>query len=220
MIHKLCTRALKAASARNGRTALNRQRGGSAVELALATMFLYAPLLVGLVVIGIAAINRIQLEQLTRDVGIMHARGLDFTGAQNKALFLKLTQGSPFIASTGVNPKFNGTIVVSTIRKLGSADCSTGCANLGYPVVTYRTVLGDPALYTSWLATPGSIDSSNGRVNNYKNDSSARATAIENLLPSMLSGEEAYVAEGYMTTPGFSFPDVNATAQVKSYAIF
>jgi hypothetical protein len=195
------------------------ERGGSFVEMTLATIFLFTPLLIGVVVIGLATINRIQLEQITRDVGIMHARGVDFTGAQNKALFLKLTQGSSFVASGGSNPTFNGTMVISTIRKIGSIDCPSGCANSGYPVVTYRVVLGNPALYESILASPGSVGS-NGKVADYKDDASARAPGIETLMPNMLDGEEAFVAEGFMITPGISFPDVNANTRVTTLAIF
>lgn len=195
------------------------ERGGSFVEMTLATIFLFTPLLIGVVVIGLATINRIQLEQITRDVGIMHARGVDFTGAQNKALFLKLTQGSSFVASGGDNPTFNGTMVISTIRKIGSVDCPSGCANSGYPVVTYRVVLGNPALYESILASPGSVGS-NGNVADYKDDASARAPGIETLMPNMLDGEEAFVAEGFMITPGISFPDVNANTRVTTLAIF
>ncbi|MCZ2153781.1 MAG: hypothetical protein LC114_07760 [Bryobacterales bacterium] len=196
-----------------------RQRGGAFVEMALATIFLFVPLLIGLVVVGLATINRIQLEQITRDVGIMHARGVDFTLTQNRLLFNKLTQGSVFGTGGGGPGSFNGTIVISTVRKLGASECAGGCSNLGFPVVTYRVVLGNPALYTSWLANPGSV-ASNGKVNNYKNDGSARAPSIETLMPAMLSGEEAYVAEGFMVTPGISFPDVNTTTQVSTWAIF
>jgi hypothetical protein len=195
------------------------QRGGSFVEMTLATIFLFTPLLIGVVVIGLATINRIQLEQITRDVGIMHARGVDFTGAQNKALFMKLTQGSSFVASGGANPTYNGTMVISTIRKIGAIDCPSGCANSGFPVVTYRVVLGNPSLYQSILANPASVGD-NGRVANYRDDASARAPGIETLMPNMLDGEEAYVAEGYMITPGISFPDVNANTRVTTLAIF
>lgn len=196
------------------------QRGGAFVEMALAAIFLFTPLLVGLVVIGLATINRVQLEQITRDVGIMHARGVDFSLTQNKTLFNKLTQGSSFVGNNaGDNSTFNGTMVISTVRKLGAGECASGCANLGFPVVTYRVVLGNAQLYTSWLANPASITDT-GKVNNYKNDGSARAPAIENLMPAMLDGEEAYVAEGFMITPGISFPDVNSDTRVTTWAIF
>lgn len=206
--------------ARPSRRAKPRQRGGAFIEMTLATIFLFIPLLVGLVVVGLATINRVQLEQITRDVGIMHARGIDFTLAQNKLLFNKLTQGSTFVGNNvSDNATFNGTMVISTVRKLGAAECASGCANQGFPVVTYRVVLGNPALYTSWLANPASI-ASNGKVNNYKNDGSARASTLETLMPAMLSGEEAFVAEGFMITPGISFPDVNSDTRVTTWAIF
>lgn len=197
-----------------------KQRGGAYVEMALATIFLFVPLLVGLIVIGLATINRVQLEQITRDVGIMHARGVDFTLAQNKLLFNKLTQGSVFVGSGGGDtPSFNGTMVISTVRKLGASDCVGGCSNMGYPVVTYRVVLGNAQLYSSWLANPASITAT-GKVNDFKNDGRARAASIENLMPAMLDGEEAYVAEGFMITPGISFPDINADTRVSTWAIF
>jgi hypothetical protein len=110
-------------------------------------------------------------------------------------------------------------MVISTIRKIGSIDCPSGCANSGYPVVTYRVVLGNPALYESILASPGSVGS-NGKVADYKDDASARAPGIETLMPNMLDGEEAFVAEGFMITPGISFPDVNANTRVTTLAIF
>lgn len=205
---------------RNGENNQNGQRGGAFVEMTLATIFLFVPLLVGLVVIGLATINRVQLEQITRDVGIMHARGIDFTLPQNKTLFNKLTQGSTFVGNNASdNATFNGTMVISTVRKLGASECAGGCSNQGFPVVTYRVVLGNPQLYTSWLANPSSI-APTGKVTNYKNDGSARAPSIETLMPAMLDGEEAYVAEGFMITPGISFPDLNTDTRVTTWAIF
>lgn len=194
------------------------QRGGALAEVGLVSAFLYAPLLIGLVVVGISTINRIQLDQLVRDVGIMHARGLDFASPSAYELFVMLTQGSPF--RSGDNPPtYNGTVIISTIRMVSAADCATGCSNLNQPVVTFRQVLGHPTLYTSQFASPANIDDA-GRVTNWRNDASARAPGIANLVVGMQAGDEAYVAEGYMRTPTIAFPQVNSQAEVTSWAIF
>lgn len=194
-----------------------RQRGGALVEASLVASFLYAPLLIGLVVVGISTINRLQLDQLVRDVGIMHARGMDFGSPAGQNLFVKLTQGSPFVEG-GDPVKYNGTVIISTIRMVSNLDCS-GCPNENQPVVTYRLVLGDEKLHGSRFGSPSNLDAQ-GRVKDWKNDASARADAILGFVIGMQPGDEAYVAEGYMRTPGVAFPNVNAQAEVQSWAIF
>ncbi len=193
------------------------QRGGALIEAALVSAFLYVPLLLGLVVVGLGTINRLQLDQLVRDVGIMHARGMDFANPTGYDLFVKLTQGSVFVAG-GDPPTYNGTVVISTIRLVSDTDCNN-CSNANHPVVTYRTVLGDPTAFSSQFGSPGTINN-DGRVSDWRNDPGARASSILNFISGMQPGDEAYVAEGYMKTPGLSFPNVNATTEVKSWAIF
>lgn len=194
-----------------------RQKGGALVEAALVSSFLYVPLLIGLAVIGISTINRLQLDQLVRDVGIMHARGMDFSTAKGYQLFIMLTKGSPFQVDT-TPPTYNGTVIISTIRMVSSADCNR-CSNVGQPVVTFRTVLGNPTLYGSRFGTPSTVGN-DGRVPNWTSDASARATGFTTVLNGMQAGDEAFVAEGYMRTPSIAFPEVNARAEVTSWAIF
>lgn len=193
------------------------QRGGALVEAALVSSFLYVPLLLGLVVVGLGTINRLQLDQLVRDVGIMHARGVDFADNTGRDLFVKLTKGSVFVAG-GDPPAYNGTVIISTVRYVSETDCN-GCSNVNTPVVTYRTVLGDPALHESRFASPGTVGG-DGRVTDWRNDASARAPGILGFISGMQPGDEAFVAEGYMKTPGMSFPTINATTEVQSWAIF
>lgn len=201
---------------RNGRPPFG-QRGGALVEAALVSAFLYAPLLIGLVVVGLSTINRIQLDQLVRDVGIMHARGMDFSSTSGYDLFIKLTQGSPF-RENGDTLKYNGTMIISTIRYVTDLECGN-CSNANQPVITHRVVLGNAALHGSRFGTPSSVDTQ-GRVQDWKNDASARAPNILNFVIGMQPGDEAYVAEGYMLTPGISFPEVNAQSESASWAIF
>jgi hypothetical protein len=193
------------------------QHGGALAEVGLVSTFIYAPLLIGLAVVGISTINRIQLDQLVRDVGIMHARGVDFSTASGRELLLKLTEGSPFQASDNP-PVYNGTVIISTIRMVRDTDCSN-CSNVGQPVVTYRIVLGDPNLYGSRFSQPANI-AEDGRVPNWHNDATARAPGIADLIVGMQPGDEAFVAEGYMRTPSIAFPQVNSQAEVASWAIF
>ncbi|MCW5963265.1 MAG: hypothetical protein KIT83_04435 [Bryobacterales bacterium] len=220
-IARASAETLPGASARTGditKTKAHRgQRGGALVEAALVSAFLYVPLLLGLVVVGLSTIARLQLDQLVRDVGIMHARGVDFGAPSGYDLFVKLTQGSVFRAG-GSPPSYNGTVVISTVRYVSSLDCAS-CSNLNQPVVTYRVVLGDSNLFSSRFGDPGGVDS-DGRVTNWRNDPSSRAPAILAMIQGMQPGDEAFVAEGYMKTPGISFPSVNATSEVQSWAIF
>lgn len=194
-----------------------RQRGGALVEAALVSSFLYVPLLIGLAVVGISTINRLQLDQLVRDVGIMHARGMDFSTPKGYQLFIMLTKGSPFQVP-GSPPTYNGTVIISTIRMVAASDCNN-CSNVGQPVVTFRTVLGNPTLYASRFGRPNTVGS-DGRIPSWTSDSSARATGFTTVLSGMQPGDEAFVAEGYMMTPAIAFPEVNAQAQVTSWAIF
>lgn len=194
-----------------------KQRGGALVEAALVASLLYAPLLIGLVVVGLQTINRLQLDQLVRDVGIMHARGVDFKAPAGYELFLKLTEGTNFYGG-GTPPSYSGTIIITTVRLVSPLDCN-GCSNVNQPVVTYRHVLGDPNLLSSQFGQPGTLDAQ-GRVVDWRNDGSARADRILQFINGMQPGDEAYIAEGYMRTPGVSFPNVNANAEVRSWAIF
>src|SRR5580658_9512488 len=90
------------------------RRGSTLIEFVLAGSFVFLPLLVGTVAIGMAMIRSIQVTALNRDAGHMFSQGIDFSQAVNQNLLnnisgeLNLTGGSGVvilseIVATGPN---------------------------------------------------------------------------------------------------------------------
>jgi len=120
----------------------NRKRRGVAMmELALVTGGILMPCLLGVIYIGSEFNRQLQVIQVTRDVGHMWSRKVDFTDAKIIALVPKLAQGLNFQTGSG-----DGLIVLSKIEYLSTNECPTGCINLNRWVLLQRLNLGNPSL--------------------------------------------------------------------------
>ena len=192
----------------------NSEKGSAMVEFALVAALVGVPALLGMTVVGLNMVRAIQVNQVNRDAGHMFATGVDFTQPANQGMLLQIAQGLGFDSNTG-----NGVIILSAIQKLDAAACGTGpCGNLGYPVITQRIVIGNPAKRASAYGSPP-VDGS-GHVVNYKNDPNARAAAFSPNVMAMSDGDLAYVAETYLASPDYDVSGYLTGTGVHAQAIF
>lgn len=202
----------------------NAKRGSALIEFALSSLF-WMPLLLGTIVIGLNLLRAIRVTQICRDAGHMYAYGIDFSQPSNRNLLLRLATGLNITATGG-----DGVVIFSSITLVGPGDCtaaglqpdSAHCANLGNLVFTKRLVVGSKALRASSFGTPNSylIDSSGAiRSSRYLTDTSARAVGFSNLM-SLTSGQYAYVAEAYFSSPDYDWQGFMTGTGVAARSIF
>lgn len=174
-----------------------RSRDGFVASIplyALGAIFL-VPLSIGVLLVSSNASQYDHANQISRDVASMYAQGLDFSKNSNQSIAMRVAEG------LGV-PDGQGVLILSRIRVVHDADCREkargNCANNGRAVITQRYVIGNAGLRYSSMGTPASVDSTTGEVPNWASDTSARA---QDFTANLKSGEFAYVAECYMTSP-------------------
>ncbi len=167
-----------------------------------------------MITLGIAIVRNFQVNQLTRDVGHMMAKGVDFSQQANQNLVTNdLANGLSLTANSGNTTggtSGQGVLVLSVFESLTS---SCNCSNAGHVVVVDRIVIGNNTLFTSPFGSPSSI-ASNGSVNNYANDTTARADNVSNVL-TIGSGGLAYMTEG-----DFSFTDLGVVGFITHLGAF
>jgi Flp pilus assembly protein TadG len=191
------------------------EKGNSYIEFVLVASFFFVPVILGMVTVAIAVVRNFQVNQLTRDVGHMMARGVDFSQQGNQdlvannlanGLSLQSNSGNATGSATG-----NGVLVLSTFESLPT---SCGCTNGGHVVVVRRVVIGNNTLYTSPFGAPAAIDAASGQVAGYATDSTARADNLANIV-TLGSGGLAYMAEG-----SFAFRDLGVTGFIANLGAF
>jgi hypothetical protein len=197
-----------------------RESGSALIEFLLSSL-VWVPLLLGTIFIGLNIVRTIQVTQICRSAGHMHAFGVDFSQLPNQQLLVRLANGFPFTPTGG-----NGVVILSTITFITKADCDaagrTKCANIDQAVLTRRVVVGNRQLRSSAFGTPnpGSIDSGgNISSNAYLDDPTARAGNFTTLLP-MKAGQFAYLSEAYFTSPDLDWPGFTSGSASASRAIF
>lgn len=191
------------------------EKGNTYIEFVLVASFFFVPIVMGMVTVGIAVIRNFQVNQMTRDVGHMMAKGVDFSQQANQNLIANnLANGLSLQANNGNatgSTSGNGVMVLSTFEDLPT---SCGCTNAGHVVVVRRIVVGNNTLYSSPFGAPAAIDSTSGQVANYSSDTSARADNVTNVI-SLTSGGLAYMAEG-----DFAFRDLGITGFIANLGAF
>jgi Flp pilus assembly protein TadG len=190
------------------------EKGNAYIEFVLVASFFFVPLILGMITIGIAVSRNFQVNQLTRDVGHMMAKGVDFSQQGNQNLVVNdLANGLSLQANsgnvTGSNTG-NGVLVLSVFENLTSA---CGCANAGHVVVVSRIVIGNNTLYTSPFGSPTSIGA-NGSVPGYSNDTGAQADNVSSVI-AIPSNGLAYMAEG-----DFAFKDLGVVGFITNLGAF
>lgn len=190
------------------------ERGNAYIEFVLVASFFFVPVILGMITLGIAIVRNFQVNQLTRDVGHMMAKGVDFSQQANQNLVTNdLANGLNLTANSGNTTggtSGQGVLVLSVFESLTS---SCNCLNAGHVVVVDRIVIGNNTLFTSPFGSPSSI-ASNGSVNNYANDTTARADNVSNVL-TVGSGGLAYMTEG-----DFSFTDLGVVGFITHLGAF
>ena len=190
------------------------EKGNVYIEFVLVASFFFVPLVLGLVTLGIAVLRDFQVNQLTRDVGHMMAKGVNFSQQSNQnlaandlanGLSLQANSGNVTGSNTG-----NGVLVLSTFESLTSA-CA--CINSGHVVLVSRIVIGNNTLYTSPFGSPASIGS-NGSVANYSTDPGAQADNVSSVI-TIGTGGLAYMAEG-----DFAFKDLGVVGFITNLGAF
>lgn len=190
------------------------EKGSIYIEFVLVASFFFVPLVLGMITLGIAVLRNYQVNQLTRDVGHMMAKGVDFSQQANQNLAVNdLANGLSMQANTGNvtgSSSGNGVLVLTTFESLTSA---CGCANAGHVVVVNRIVIGNNMLYTSPFGSPASIGT-NGEVANFTSDTGARADNVSSVI-SVGTGGLAYMSEG-----DFAFKDLGVVGFITNLGAF
>lgn len=193
------------------------------IEFVLVSSLFLVPLIIGTFTYGFAIIRAVEAVQLTRDVGHMYSRGVDFSVQANQNLVAtSLAQGLSLVANAGNvtgGSTGNGVLVLSTLTYLTAAMCNS-CSNAGHVVVMNRIVIGNNTVFTTIYGNPTpALISSSGDVSNYETDPSAQADAFSNLL-NLNAGQIAYLAESYVTAPDLAVPGIYSGLATYQNAIF
>jgi hypothetical protein len=202
----------------------HRESGSALMEFSFSTLF-WVPLLLGTMVLGLNLSRSIRVTQFCRDAGHMYAYGVDFSQTSNQNLLVQLASGLNITTSGGT-----GVVIFSTITTIAANDCTAGglqanstqCPNLNYNVITKRIVIGNSSVKASGFGTPAAADmDSSGSIPSSKflTDSSTRALGFSNLI-SIASGQYAYVAEVYFSSPDYDWTGFLTGTGVAARSIF
>lgn len=188
-----------------------RSQGTAIVEFVLAAAFIYTPLILGTMVVGVNIIRSIQVTQVNRDAGHMFARGVDFSVTTNQAMLTYIASGLNLTAGG------KSVVVLTSILKVGTSECAS-CRNLHRTVITRQIRMGNTALRASAYGTP-TVDST-GAVANYLTDPLAVTTTFDPAVMTIGEGEIAYVAETYYRSSELDLPGFMTGTGVFARGIF
>jgi hypothetical protein len=196
----------------------DRRLGSAFVEFVLVQAFFLVPLILGLLSVGFALTRSLQVAQLTRDVGRMSVRGVDFSEPANQELIVG-SASRPALPALAAGLGMSGTIrdarggtsgtgvlVLSSLTRVPDT-CS--CNNAGQIVLSRRIVVGNNDLFTSSFGNPapGLVDDDTGLVKNYMNNPTTRAADFSNIV-NLASGEVAYLVETRFIFPELAIPGI------------
>ena len=208
----------------------DRRRGSALIEFVLVAAVFLVPMILGLLSLGFALSRSLQVAQLTRDVGRMAVRGVDFSVPANQGLIVGSASRPnlpPLAIGLGMQPNGgnvtgstsgNGVLVLSTLARV-STTCN--CNNAGLIVVTKRVVVGNNTLLTSAYGNPSgsAIDADTGIIINYGNELTARAASFGSVI-NLSSGEFAYLVEAKFRFPDLAIPGVYSAPAVSWLSVF
>jgi hypothetical protein len=210
----------------------DRRSGSATVEFVLVGAFLLVPLILGLMSVGFLLSRSLQVAQLTRDVGRMQVRGVDFsqkpnqdliTGSASRPNLPPLARGLGMAGNGGTQNSTGGTTgngeVVLSIMTRVPQGCN--CANANHIVVTRRIVIGNRTLGASIYGSPTStlIDATTGIVSNYTTNSTATADSFSSVV-NLASGEYAFLVESIFSFPDLAIAGVMSNPGVRTSAVF
>ncbi len=200
----------------------NPRRGNALLEFALCMSFL-TPLLLGTFNIGMNLGRNLQVTQLSRNIGHMYVRWVDFSQTGSQDLAVRLGVGLNMARTSG-----DGIVILSQVTVPSDADCTannltgTACANRNVPVIIHRIVFGNSTLQGSAFGSPASsLIQSSGAITpaNYLTQTSARATNWANVM-TLSAGEVAYISEVYVRSPSWDLPGQYSNTGVYARTIY
>jgi hypothetical protein len=207
------------------------EQGGSVyVEFVLVAAFLLVPLILGLLSIGFALSRSLQVAQITRDVGRMVVRGVDFseqanqdflTGSTSRPTLPALARGLGMEGNGGNatgGTTGQGVMILSTYTRVAT---TCHCNNSGLIVLVRRIVIGNKGLFTSAYGSPASniVNAQTGVIGDYSNQTSARAANFSNII-NLGSEDLAYLVESKFNYPDLSYPGLLRNLGVYWYSVF
>jgi hypothetical protein len=198
---------------------IRNRRGMAVLEFSMASVFL-VPMLIGTLVYGFRLIRSIEMFQITRDLGHMYVRGVNFANAGPQQNAQTLASGFN-LTSTGTSLVVLSQIVVETQAACDAANIApagTPCANLGQPVFVQQLTIGNTSCGVSPFGTPPTTAGNVSVVDQARNPSAvAQGFASVMTLP---SGVNAYMAEMINLTPDLNVPGFSGKPQVYARTIF
>ncbi len=207
---------------RNQRRA--HEQGSALIEFVLCSI-VWLPLLLGTIFVGINVTRSIEVTQICRDAGHMHAYGVDFSQPANQAILVQLATGFSVTPTAG-----DGVFILSTVEYIGSDQCAAGgfqpdgsdCPNFRQFVFVRRLVVGNKGLRVSNYGTPpGKYIDSNGFISSagYLTDSSTRVSSLPAALV-LPAGQNAYLAETYFSSADLDWSSFSSNEGIYSSFIF
>lgn len=201
-----------------------RRRGVAMVEFALSLTFLI-PLLLGTFVFGFRLIRSIEMSQITRDIGHMYIRGINFRNAGPQANAQTLASGFD-LATTG-----KSLIVLSKIKLVQQADCDAAnaivgigagrpCANLNKTVFLEQLTMGNTSIQGSVFGTPTPLQADFTVATKDIGRTTTTQTSSFDPVLTLKAGEYAYVCEMFNQTPDLNVPGLSGQPQVYARTIF
>jgi len=213
-------------------TNLADPRSGVAIIEFTLSLFVLVPLLLGIFVYGFRLVDAVEMDQITRDVGRMYSRGINFRNAG--PISNAQTMASGFNLSAA--PNGTSVLIFSTVRICQQSDCDAAnapspaggtCANLGKLVFTEQVTLGNPNMGASGFGTPplnGVSPTYSVSVADFGKNTAAQAgpafTALFTGVTALNPGEYAYVAEMWNKTPQLQIANLTGQPFVYARAIF
>jgi hypothetical protein len=196
------------------------QKGVAVMEFAMSLLFL-VPLLLGVFVFGFRIIRALQMIQVTRDLGHMYVRGVNFRNSGPIANAQTL--------ATGYNLTSTGTSVIylSQLKVVQQSDCDAvpgavagkPCTNLGKTVFTEQLTIGNSAMGASPFGTPPLQSDNSVSISDQAGNSQDVAGGFSTIL-TLQSGETAYLAEMINQTADLNVPGFSGKPQVYARAVF
>jgi hypothetical protein len=203
------------------------QSGAVYIEFVLVFAFYYVPLILGLMSVGLALNRSLQVAQITRDIGRMFVRGVDFSQPLNQELITGGTSRPtlpPLAYGLGMLPNPSnrqatggatgaGVVILTSLSRLSN---SCGCRNAGHIVVTRRITIGNRNLLTTEFGNLQArlVDDATGAVADAQTDPLATADTFASVI-NLRDGEIAYLVE-----TKYNFADLGIPGFVQNPGIY
>jgi len=206
------------------------RRGNTILEFSLCLLVL-SPALLGMFTVGMNLNRNLQAIQVARDSGHMFVRSVDFSEEKNQKLLARLSKELRMVQSGTLDtpdPHGGSVIMLTKVHVPTAAECTAAglnagqCVNVGIPTITQRIWVGNEALRASVFGTPPkNLLKSKGGIDNKEilTEAVLQVTNVTN-LPPIAAGQDAYIAEVFVTSPDFDLAGSITGTGVYARAIY